>query len=147
MTSNDAILRRIATRSRPRRAFEQGSGSLIDLERSILLNLQRLFACRAGAAPALPDYGLPFLDHNEDGFAEAVRRFCDQLSRTIARYEPRVTDVRVAPRRLDPGAVDSDPLHLTLEIKARIAAAGARHRTRLFARFSPDGRCALEQAS
>lgn len=143
MSSNDALLRRIATRSRPHRALERGSGSLMDLEQSIVWNLQRLLSCRAGAAPALPDYGLPALDRSEDGFAEEVRRFCEALTRAIARYEPRVADVRVTPRHIGQGEIDADPMHLTLEIKSRIVAAGPRHKRSVLATFTPDGRCSV----
>lgn len=144
MSTNDSLLRRIATRSGPRRDHHTGAGSVAELEVSVMRNLQRILRSRVGTAAACPEYGLPEFDHVADGYTEQAKRFAAGIKRTIELYEPRVTDVRVLTPRLEERLKAEDPLTLRLEIKARLAIPGTRHRARFQATLSADGRMHLE---
>ncbi|MEO1695785.1 MAG: type VI secretion system baseplate subunit TssE [Planctomycetota bacterium] len=141
MSRHDSLLGRIARRASAPGSVHGDEPGVYDVERSIARNLQRLLSCRAGSSPALPDYGLPHMDRSTEGFGEEVRRFCTELEDAIRRYEPRVENVRVAPRRLADGQYDADPMHLTLVIKSTLV--GASHRSKFPIRFTPDGRCTV----
>lgn len=140
MASNDALLRRIATRSGPRRDAHTGAGSIAELEASVMTNLRRILGSRVGIAPACPNYGLPEFDYVADGYTEQARRFAAGIKETIEAYEPRVTDVRVITPRLEERLRTDDPMVLRVEIKARLNIPGTRHKARFEATLSADGR-------
>lgn len=144
MSTNDSLLRRIATRSGPRRDHHTGAGSIAELEASVMRNLQRILRSRVGTAPACPEYGLPEFDYVADGYTEQAKRFAAGIKRTIELYEPRVTDVRVLTPRLEERLEAEEPLTLRVEIKARLQVPGTRHRARFQATLSSDGRMRLE---
>ena len=144
MSEHDALLKRIGTRSGARRDLTTG-GSLQALEQSIMDNLKRILRSRRGTSAACPEYGMPEMDYLSEGYTEQAKAFAEDIEEAIERYEPRVTDVRVVPPRLQERRETEEPLILRLEIKARVLVPGTRHKARFRALLSADGRVDLER--
>lgn len=140
MSSQDSLLTRIALGSRPRRRVDLDGRAVADLHASILKCLQRLVSTRAGASKALPDYGLPELDPTADGFSSQVSDFSRRLTATIEHYEPRLRDVLVTENRAGSSDRAQDLFTLKLDVKGRVSIPGSRHKLRLVASISADGR-------
>ncbi|MDR2367603.1 MAG: type VI secretion system baseplate subunit TssE [Deltaproteobacteria bacterium] len=86
----------------------------LDENESIRNHLLRFLTTRQGAVQTLPDYGLP--DINDLGLSksELLGECCRVIAEGIERYEPRLTDVKVAVARENQG-----PMTLVFSISGR----------------------------
>ena len=67
-----------------------------DLTASVGAHLARLLNTRQGSVPQAPDYGAPDMGDLAQIFGgKALQEIEDVLSLVVARYEPRLTNVRV----------------------------------------------------
>ncbi|MBT8767702.1 type VI secretion system baseplate subunit TssE [Metapseudomonas boanensis] len=62
---------------------------------SVLDNLQRILASRAGSLSHLPDYGLPDLGQILQGLPAAAHGLISTLTHTLLKYEPRLAELQV----------------------------------------------------
>jgi type VI secretion system protein len=90
------------------------------LRASILQHLQVMCSTRLGSMLVCPDYGLPSVSEMVHSFPDATSAIADALVRTIEKYEPRLTNVRV--RHLPP---DPSSLVIRFEISAVVRGTGA----------------------
>ena len=92
-----------------------------ELIRSIIRNLHRILNCRQGHAPAQMDYGIPDATAIVSSGPDAAGEMSRVLRECIAKYEPRLKDVKVT-------AVedDDDPLSLRFQISAQLATTRER---------------------
>jgi type VI secretion system protein len=88
---------------------------------SVLRHVSALLAARPGLSPAAPELGLPDLAAVAFALPDALASFAQAIARTIERYEPRLCEVRVAPRDKGPS-----PLVMELEIRARLVESQRR---------------------
>ncbi|MBD3240195.1 MAG: type VI secretion system baseplate subunit TssE [Chitinivibrionales bacterium] len=63
--------------------------------RSIIDHLARLFNTRDGSLGHLPGYGLPDMSAINRGTLEGIESLRAAVARTVERYEPRLTEVKV----------------------------------------------------
>lgn len=110
----------------------------VDEVQSILGSLRALLNTRTGDAPCVDDFGvLDFSDlvHNFPNATPYVQR---NLRDCIAKYEPRLTNVRVR-------TVPSDnPLRLVFEISARLASDRRRGLVRVRTEVNGQGRFTVD---
>lgn len=109
--------------------------SIIEIENSILRNLQNLLNTCRGNAPIDPDYGLPHLTDVRSKMPQSIGGFEAAIRNTIERYEPRLRQVRVrhAPQR-------DDVLELRFEIVGVIEDEDGRTPVRFTTVAAQDGR-------
>lgn len=81
---------------------------------SVLDNLQRILASRAGSLSHLPDYGLPDMGQVLQGLPAAAHGLIGALTHTLLKYEPRLADLQV---RLLP---QTQPGHLEYSLDVRL---------------------------
>lgn len=84
------------------------------LRRSIVENLKKVLQTRQGSVLHLPDFGIPDIRqiYFEEGTIDAVPK---QIAETITKYEPRLTDVKVAASRFD-----EKNMRISLKVSAKI---------------------------
>ncbi len=133
MTTSDSLLRRLA-RVAPR---ERARPTLDEIERSVCDNIERILRSKQGLAPAVPDYGLPDINHVVDDFAEAGRALALKIQETVKTYEPRLKNVKVLPPKKSER--DEDPLILHLRIRGEIVTRDGSKRTKLDTILAPSG--------
>lgn len=120
MAREQALLERIssyAERKSARYALttEEDLDALMD---SVRDNLRRLVNARHGMSQAQPDYGLPaFNDLSAEGDTY-IKRVRDAIQATIAKYEPRLKNVRVSPQ-----ADGANPANLRFRVDATLIGA------------------------
>lgn len=103
---------------------------------SISSYLGRILNTRQGSSPATPDLGMPDLVNFAQSFGgEQVRELEETIASTIARYEPRLRDVRVNHR---PEA--ASPFVLTFELSARVESGNGLTPVFFETLLLPDGR-------
>jgi type VI secretion system protein len=105
---------------------------------AILAHLRVLLNTRHGDCATCPDFGIPdFTDclHNLPG---GLLQLQTALQDTIARYEPRLTQISV--RAVE---VDSSSLVLHFEVSARLAGAADKQVLRFATRIVRGGRVAV----
>jgi type VI secretion system protein len=103
------------------------------LRRSIIRNLSDIINSRLGGASAQPSLGTPppcELIHNYPACIPVLQK---SLERCIARYEPRLSDVRVA---YVPG---ENPLCIPFQISARLTV-GSRNQLSFKTQVNQTGR-------
>ncbi|MDR1777093.1 MAG: type VI secretion system baseplate subunit TssE [Desulfovibrio sp.] len=122
-------------------ALEKGEKTLdardpARLQRSIVRHLTAMLNTHRGNVPIAPDYGLADLTDMGSSFTEeSVDKLKENLERVIARFEPRITNVRVeyAPKpdmpmvavfRLD-AVVQTENGPAPLRLETILDAAGA----------------------
>lgn len=62
---------------------------------SILSHLTRLMNTRQGSLRHQPDYGLPDVAEIYRSMPNSIAGFLAEIERTLGKYEPRLTDVKV----------------------------------------------------
>jgi type VI secretion system protein len=113
---HDRLLERIG--SLERHAAYRANDSTALQVRSIISHLRKLLNTRQGSACIAEDYGIPDLtDLLGEGVSQAIRQVEQSLQQTIAKYEPRLSSVRVS---LDSGR-ESDPLSRKFRVEGRLA--------------------------
>jgi type VI secretion system protein len=110
-----------------------------DEQRSILEHLRALLNTRRGDSEAAPDFGIPDFTDYVHSVPSGLLQLQTALQQTIARYEPRLTQVLV--RAVD---VDSASLVLYFEVSARIVGAREKQVMRFFTRVVRGGRILVE---
>jgi len=109
----ERLLERI--RSRKREPERRESSSMHRTTRSVLEHLMRILNTWQGNVPIAPDYGIPdFIDLLQT-YPESVRDIERSMRLVIAKYEPRLSGVRV---NFLPG--DEDSLRLRFQIIAKV---------------------------
>jgi type VI secretion system protein len=71
-----------------------------DADESIRRHLERMFTARQGSVQCLPDYGLPDINDLHFSRADLLKEICAGVARSVNAYEPRLTEVTVAPAPL-----------------------------------------------
>jgi len=85
---------------------------------SVITHLQKLLNTRQGSVQIAPDYGLPDMTSvHSDSLVDTGRRMEQVLVGVIARFEPRLTNVRVTMEKSE---------GVQLELKFKLEAALAR---------------------
>lgn len=109
------------------------------LMRSIIDHLGRILNTRRGSVPADPEYGVPDIT-NLAGALEggSVRQLAHDLTRVVARYEPRLKAPMVT-YLMDP----EQALSLRFAIEGRISVESRDVPVRLATRVSPLGHVEL----
>lgn len=80
---------------------------------SIMNNLQKILNTRRGSVPIADDFGMPdFTNFPGEDVSDMARRLESMLKGGIEKYEPRLTNVRVA---FEPKAEDNLSLRFKLE--------------------------------
>jgi type VI secretion system protein len=110
----------------------------LDEVQSILGNLRALLNTRVGDSPSAPDFGIPDLTEHVHDFPNAAQGIVRSIRDTVAKYEPRLRNVRV---RLVPG---EDPLKLVFEISARLASDRHRGLVRVRTEMTHSGHVTVE---
>jgi type VI secretion system protein len=110
----------------------------VDEVQSILGNLRALLNTREGDSPAAPDFGVLDLSDLVHNFPDATQYVQRSIRDTIAKYEPRLQNVRV---RQVPS---EDPLKLVFEVSARLANDRRRGLVRVRTEVNAAGRIAVE---
>ena len=84
------------------------------LRHSIVENLKKVLQTRRGSVLHLPDFGIPDIRqiYFEEGTIDSVPR---QIADTILKYEPRLTDVKVAATNFD-----EKNMRIALKVAAKI---------------------------
>jgi type VI secretion system protein len=102
---------------------------------AVAADVERVCASRRGSLLMAPEYGVDDVTHLFHSFP-AIDAWAAQLERTLARYEPRLRQVRVVP-------VVTESLELTLraEIQARLVVNGRASPVRFTATL--DSQCRL----
>ena len=86
---------------------------------SVLEHLRVLLNTRRGDSEAAPDFGIPDFTDYLHNVPNALLELQIALQQTIARYEPRLTQIVVR-------AVDVDPASLVLYFEVSAKVTGAR---------------------
>ncbi|MCB2186785.1 MAG: type VI secretion system baseplate subunit TssE [Deltaproteobacteria bacterium] len=86
-----AFLETIAGRS----ALNPDAAPPTTLAEAVREHLILLFNTRQGSVRQLPDYGLPDLSEYYKGFPDSLEPLGRAIKDTVARYEPRLADVKV----------------------------------------------------
>jgi type VI secretion system protein len=89
----DRLLNRIRTRER-----ELGRRATEDPEKvisSVISHLQMILNTRQGDVPIAEDYGIPDITSFRHTISFSIREIENSIGRTIEKYEPRLTGVRV----------------------------------------------------
>jgi type VI secretion system protein len=68
---------------------------------SIMDHLNRLFNTREGSLTHLKDYGLPDISEIYRKMPHGIEELQKAIKRTVEKYEPRLTKVKVTPRETD----------------------------------------------
>jgi type VI secretion system protein len=68
---------------------------------SIMDHLNRLFNTREGSLVHLKDYGLPDISEIYRKMPHGIEELQKAIKRTVEKYEPRLTKVKVTPRETD----------------------------------------------
>jgi type VI secretion system protein len=116
--------------------LEHGAREL-DEARSIAAHLRVLFGSRAGAAACAPELGRPDLTDLVHTWPAGVRAIERALELLVARYEPRLEDVRVR------ALTSADPLSLSFQVRGR--SAGRAHR--FLTEIDALGRCTVRSTA
>jgi type VI secretion system protein len=103
---------------------------------SILGHLQRMLNTRQGESLTVPDYGVPDLTDAGRFGTDASLALEQALERSITRYEPRLSNVRV--RFVPPP--EGEKLVVRFDIQARLVAESGEQGVKFRTRMSPDGR-------
>lgn len=84
------------------------------LRHSIVENLKKVLQTRRGSVLHLPDFGIPDIRqiYFEEGTIDSVPK---QIADTILKYEPRLTDVKVAATNFD-----EKNMRIALKVAAKI---------------------------
>ena len=84
------------------------------LRHSIVENLKKVLQTRRGSVVHLPDFGIPDIRqiYFEEGTIDSVPK---QIADTILKYEPRLTDVKVATTKFD-----EKNMRIALKVAAKI---------------------------
>ena len=100
-------------------AHDQGRSNELDstvLMASVLAHLRRLLNTKQGSVPIAEDYGLAELTEMPGAFSpDNLADIEDKVTRVIAKYEPRLTNIRVRFARKQ-----DDSLALRFEIGGQI---------------------------
>ena len=112
------------------RAPRGPSDGTADLRASVLAHLQEMFGARRGAMLTCPDYGLPDFNELVHQFPEAIGVMSKALEAIIAKYEPRLTGVRV--QHVPSSAFD---LIVRFEVYAELVNGSKRERVRFETRI------------
>jgi len=132
------LLQRIAAASDRPAPARQGP-SEHETVLSIVRNLRALLGSRVGASMARPDWGLvDFIDWTHN-LAQTAAQIAIQIERKIARFEPRLRDVRVMPEP----ASDAQ-FSLCFRIEARLTQGRPTHVLSLLTRLGADGSIRIE---
>jgi type VI secretion system protein len=110
----------------------------VDEIQSILGNLRALLNTREGDAPAARDYGIVDLSDLVHNFPDASQYMQRSIRDTIAKYEPRLSNVRVR------SVPSEDPLKLVFEVSARLARDRRRGLVRVRTEVLPSGRVKIQ---
>lgn len=103
---------------------------------SISSYLGRILNTRQGSSPATPDLGMPDITDLVRSFGgEQIRDIEEAIATTIARFEPRLRDVRVSHR---PEA--DSAFVLTFELSARVESSNGLTPVFFETLLLPDGR-------
>ena len=113
MSRPGTLLERIAWAADPPAHVAVGEAAL---RRSIVRNLGDVLNARVGHAPAQPDLGTPAPCELIHDYPACIPRMQAAMERCVARYEPRLTEVRVT------YIEDPDPLRIHFQISARLAS-------------------------
>lgn len=73
------------------------------LKKSIQDHLVQLLNARQGVLPHLPDYGLPDLTAVYQEMPYSINTLADSVKSTLARYEPRLINIKVTPYSMSKG--------------------------------------------
>jgi len=109
---------------------------------SILQHLQAMCATRVGSMLVRPEYGLPAISELVYSFPDAAASIARALAATIAKFEPRLGDVRV---RHVPTEGASLVVHFEVTAVLRDATDGGRsHPVRFATTIDPSRRIHIE---
>jgi type VI secretion system protein len=114
------------------RHSSQDEGAHLD---SIGESLRRMLNSRQGCSLTVPDYGIPDLTDIVRDSPETLDMIQKAIRRSIEKYEPRLTSVRVT---FSPS--EDDVLRLSFEITAKIAGGSEKGSVRFATRIDADGR-------
>jgi type VI secretion system protein len=106
---------------RPELAIARRKISDSEIRESLLEHLRHMCSTRQGTMLTNPDYGIPDVGETCHSFPDAIDNLGRALRQTIQRYEPRLTDVRVAHV---PDTTKSDVMILRYHITGRIVIEG-----------------------
>ncbi len=88
--------------------------ALLDMQdtvNDVIENLSRIFNCRVETAPAQMDLGIPSPHELLYDYPESATRFRDALAHSVARYEPRLKQVRIV---IEERAEEDLSIHFTI---------------------------------
>jgi len=91
-------------------ASEHPQDSMRAVRAELIAHLERLCAVRRGSLLLTRDYGVHDVTHLFHSFPGGMEGWCEELTDSLVRYEPRLRDVRVNP-------VVSDHLDLTFRVE------------------------------
>ena len=110
----------------------------VDEVQSILGNLRALLNTREGDSPAASDFGVLDLCDLVHNFPNATQYVQRSIRDTIAKYEPRLRNVRVR------SVPSEDPLKLVFEVSARLTNDRRRGLVRVRTEVNHAGRVNVE---
>jgi type VI secretion system lysozyme-like protein len=104
-------------------------GTRSELRASVVNNVRRICASRAGAAPACPRFGIPYELHYSIDQSQGLLVIAKALREAFMASEPRLTAVHVEPMRSE---VDAYHFQVTGQVSTGTKARGSiAFRTRL----------------
>jgi type VI secretion system protein len=117
-------------------AADSAAGSHpVDPFESVLSNLTVVLNARQGSAATCPDFGVPDFTDAMHALPNGTPELCEALRKTIAAYEPRLTNVTVRPSpEQEPGAT------LRFAISARLMDPASKRVIRFETCFRAGGR-------
>ena len=103
-----------------------GGRGVSSLRASVLEHLRAMCSTRRGTVEGRPDYGLPDVSEMVHSFPRAIADMQAALAHTVARYEPRLSNIQVT-------HIPSAPFDLVLRFE--IAASLRDHEATAPVRF------------
>lgn len=125
------LLEKLAGHTMPARATQNDHASILE-------HLRVLLNTRHGDAESNPSFGTPDFTDYLHNLSSGLAQLQTALQETIARHEPRLTQVSV--RAIDTA---SDPLTLHFEVSGRLASSSDRQVLRFATRVVRGGRVSV----